>query len=265
MNDLVDDVEIDEERAEALLRARRARVALSLAPELAEHLRSLLTPSDGRTERGERPTDRTPLLTGVDDDADELYVGLLEWVDFWADALQLVKPTRGVLAWRNLQVSHRSAGYRDGQLLGFRAGTSPRVARTLVQSLSSWLLRIDERRLEGHWSTREFQDHVTWQVWSLRAASGLTAARPAREASDRPCPVCKTFSMRAEFFGGTVGAAELRGELDVAGVATRDERLDPTSPAGRRILSAVDGVAVRCSYCGHVVKPTAGTIAGWLS
>lgn len=242
VNDLAD---VDEDAAAALLRARKARKALELAPDLAAHLRALMLPSDGRTEVGDSPELRTPLLTGVTDAADGLLRQLLEWADWWSKRLDIDGPVAASFARHDYQGSHASMGFSDFESVGFRAGTSPEMAAAIVRALVVWLLVHDDEMIvaDPFWAGL-YQDDVSKLVWRLRAESGQSPARPAREPSARPCPVCGELAMRAEYFGSSFQAAELRGE---------------------QLLNAVEGIDVRCGYCGHVETASATRIARWLS
>jgi hypothetical protein len=252
--------EAAEAAAEALLRAKRARKALAFAPELAAHLRSLLTPSDGRTERGELPELRTPLLTGVADAADELLARLLEWATWWAGELRVDLPVAWSFAKRNYQDAHPSAGYRDVDAQGYRANVDARTAAAIMRSLVIWLIQHEEA-IADHPRAGDYQDDVSALVWSLRAASGLVPDRPMREPSPRPCPVCGELAMRAEYFGSPFQAAVLRGER-LSPAPSVDETEEQ---ATNRFMRAVDGIEVRCEYCGHVEAASATRIARWLS
>lgn len=251
-------------RDEAFIREQRLREALREAPELARHMREKVMNS-GRVERGVKVTHQhTPLLTETEDQAGELYVLLLQWVGTWAEELQVQAPSTAVVAWRNYQDSHASEGYTDATLLGFKAGTTPQGAWALVQTAATWLL-LREDRIPAHPLAGIYQDEVAALVWNLRSAHGLTRGRPTRDASARPCPACGVFEVRGEFFGGSFTGAELRGDFDVTGLYTRDERIAAAHEAGRKILSAIDGVTVRCGACGWTEKPKPNLIVGWLS
>lgn len=241
----------DVEAVRQLLQVR-ARRALLGAPDLAFHLRFEATPLDGRTERGVAvPVERTPILSGLVDAADELYAVLHSWVDYFRGA--------------NPDVIHpgwRADRYGEATVIGLPANISPEGARAMVKVLVLWLQQRELTVFE-HTMGPVFQDEVAALVWRLRAANRLTKVRD-RVVSVRPCPVCGEFEVAAEFFGEPFTAAERRGDLEVM-VATADERRDPTSPAGRRILSAVAGVGVRCGHCGWRAEPRAGDIVRWLA
>jgi hypothetical protein len=225
--------------AEALLRAEKCRRALTEAPTLAEHLRTVVLHSDGRTEAGVavRP-ERTPLLTTTADAADELFVVLLEWVDYWSEQLAIKPPMIAVAAWRT------SGGIRrEGPdvTAGFRATTTPEMASSLVWGLAFWLL-VNDDEICAHPKAAIYQDEVTRLVWAQRAGSRLTSA-PARTTSPRPCPVCGEQTVYGEFFGSSFEAAARRGD---------------------DLLDAVAGVDVRCQTCRWSTKASATLMAKWL-
>jgi hypothetical protein len=248
---------------EVMIREQRLREALREAPEVARHLRDKVM--SGRIERGIAVTHQhTPLLTDVEDHAGDLYVVLLEWVRFWSAELSVRPPDTAVVAWRNFQDSHASKGYSDAPLLGFKAGTGPGEAWARVLSVTTWLL-LREDRIPTHPTAGVYQDEVAATVWALRAQHGLTKGRKQRDASPMPCPSCGEREVRGEFFGGSFTGAQLRGDFDVRGLYTRDERVAATAEAGRKILTAIDGVTVRCGACGWTEKPNPNLIVGWLS
>lgn len=229
MNDTIDDV------AEARLRDLRARKALGYAPDLAEHLRAMLYPSDGRVERGIDFRDQsTPLRTEIADDGDTLHSVLLGWVEYWRIELGMPAPSTAVAAWRS----------RDEQsnVIGFRAGTTPGGARALTQTLSTWLLLRADTIVE-HSAAESFHVEVAREVFALRGKYP-TSPRPERTVLARPCPVCGEVAVRGDYFGGTISAAVARGE---------------------DMLSAVDGIAVRCDACGWRAETRPTQIVRWLA
>lgn len=252
--------EAEEAAQEARVRATKARKALAAAPELASHLRSLLEPADGRTEGGVLPEMRTPLLTDVTDSADELVRVLAEWGIYWATELGYDQPTALSFLRRDYQDSHESRGHTDASIIGFRAGTNSSTARAIVWSLAVALQLGDDER-EGHRMTDWYHDEVARLVWRLRMASRLSPAKPLRESSPRPCPVCGEYAMRAEYFGSSFPAAEARGERLVP-----TPRVNETEEqATHAFLRAVDGIDVRCEHCGHVEEASTSKIVRWLS
>jgi hypothetical protein len=188
-------VDVTEEQAAARVRAVQARTALGQAAELVEHIRALMVPSDGRTEPGVAvAVERTPLHTERADDADDLYVRLLEWVQFWSETLGSMPPSVAVVGWSRVdEDSPVKAPAR--QFLGFRAGTTPAGAGTLIRLLTMWLLSRDER-LEQHESAGAFQADVTSLVWGLRAKYRLSAVH-VRSVRPRLCSTCGELAVEA--------------------------------------------------------------------
>ena len=212
------------------LRRARARAALSAAPETAARLRAKGIPTDGRTEADVLPEWRTPLLTEPVDAADTLFVALRDWAEIWAARLGIEAPTPGV--WMR----------RDGTPLGFHAGTSPEQASLLVTSVAAWMLTHEEA-IAAHPGAKEFHDAVARAVWSMRTKSG-TRFQPVTQWSDRACPVCNSSEVRGEFFGEPMESAEARGE---------------------DLVSEVEGVTVRCAYCGWKPDARHGSLGRWLA
>jgi hypothetical protein len=251
-----DEARAEREAAEAIVRGERLRRALTEAPGLAEHLRTIVLHSDGRTEAGDLREWRTPLLTGTTDDADELFVVLLEHVTFWAEQLG-IKPPLTAKAWNTRGGIRREV---EDVAAGFRAGTTPEQASSLVWALAFWLLEHDAA-IAAHPNAATYQDEVASLVWSLRAGSRLASA-PVRMASPRPCPICDEHAVHGEFFGSTFEAAEKRGERLSAYARAGDETPEQALNA---FLAAVAGVEVRCDFCGWKADAKATQIARWLA
>lgn len=241
------DLTDEEIQAEFLLRAVRAGAALQLAPELVGHIRARSHPDDGRTEAGfDLRSARTPLLTGVVDDADEVYTQLHGWVETF-------RGKRPGVAWVR----------RDGNVIGLPAHLSDRGAQAMTYVLTAWLLQrsvwIQDQPAAG-----DFYDEITATIWRLRSKHQLTRAVPTQTAV-RACPTCGRFEVKLEYFGQPFDAAERRGEFDPVQDGTADERRDPNQPAGKAILNAVSGIDVRCAHCGWVGIPKASEILRWLA
>jgi hypothetical protein len=245
-------VELTEGQQEAKIRESRLRVALEEAPETLAHLRALIEGNDGRGERGEVFTyARTPLLTHVADDADLAFSLLVRWVARWSRVLDVTLPNQAVKFYRT----------KNSEPLGFAAGTTPESARLLTDYLTSWL-RGHGDEISRRDDAAQYQDQVARMVWQIRSARGLTKPREVTRALVRECPYGH-LEVTAVYFGEPLVQAELRGEFDFPN-ATADERRDPTTKAGRQILDAVEGVRVRCGYCGWSARPKVSEIAGWL-
>ncbi len=249
-------VEIQETEAQAAARIRqtRARKALAAAPMLAYQLRWDATPLDGRTEGGILREFRTPMMTGITDAADELYVELQRWVLEWAVELQVPSPAGW--SWRNI---------RTAEQLGLRAEASPETAHNLVTSSSAWLLWHENAiaKLDG---AGAYQDDVATLIWSLRAAAGMI--RPHRRSevvtiSTRRCPnpLCNSDEVRVEYFGEPMAYAIARGErLSPTPIGSESEE-----QAANYFASAIAGVSVRCAVCGWEPELKPSKIARWLS
>lgn len=192
---------------ELVLWLHRTRTALSQAPELVAHMRSLMLPLDGRTERGvEQPIQRTPLLTGVVDDADGVYVLLVEWARYWFTEFREVRaPFARVRAVTDLDSPVSAPEVR---VLGFHSGTTSEGSRFLTGAVSGWLSsRLD--RISEHATAKTFFEDVVSSVWGLRARHGLTRFRE-RPVTPRRCPECGEASV------GAVWTSELVTDVIVA-------------------------------------------------
>lgn len=251
---IVEDQQETEEQAAARIRLVRSRKALAAAPMLAYQLRWDATPLDGRTERGVLPELRTPMLTGLTDAADELYVDLQRWVAIYAADLEVPAPEGW--SWRNPNTAYP---------MGLRADATPETASILVSSAASWLL-WHEAAIAALPDAAEFHDDVAALVWSLRAAAGMI--RPHRRSeivtiSTRRCenPLCHSDEVRVEYFGEPMAYAEARGD-HLRPVPLADETEDQMM---NRFASIVAGVSVRCAVCGWAPEVRPSKIAKWLS
>lgn len=239
MGDDIQDAGDVDAAAEALIRAEKCRRALTEAPTLVEHLRTLVLHSDGRTEPGIalRP-ERTPLLTGTTDAADEVFVVLLEWIEYWSEQLAIDPPMIAIAAWRTAGGIRREG---PDVPAGFRAGTTPEMASSLVWGLAFWLL-VNDDEIAAHPKAAIYHDEVSSLIWAQRAGSRLTKA-PVRTTSPRPCPVCGEQTVQGEFFGSSFDAATRRGD---------------------DLLDAIAGVEVRCQTCLWTTKASATLMVKWL-
>lgn len=217
----------EELAATARLRALRTRQALGQAPELAQHIRGLVSAADGRGEAGaEIRMQRTPLKTGVTDDADEVYVRVSEWVEYWSETLNV--PATRARGTRNHQDAHPGADYQDAPLLGFYADTTPGQALLLVRMQTMWLLAHDDQ-ITAHPAAEKYQADITSLVWGLRARHKLTQVRE-RDVIGRACDLCHQPAVH---------------------ITWQSEELTD--------------VDIRCEHCGlryEVVRPS--DIEGWL-
>lgn len=223
MNDLLDPVD---ELAARAVRAARCGVALRQAPDLVEHIRSVAESAD-RVERGEKLAEEsTPLVTETVDDADEVFVRLLEWVTFWAETLGASKPPIAVV-WARVDEDSPAASPWS-QVLGFRAGTTAAGAWALTGQLTRWL---GERAgaIAGFEVADEFYRDVADLVFARRAKYRLTPVRE-RLVRLRGCPSC--------------------GEAAVGAVWGSSDVLD---------------VVISCEACGAVVEvPRVSDLVRWL-
>ncbi len=225
---MIYDGETEEQAAERIRRAR-ARAALRAAPETAARLRAAGLPADGRTEAGDLPEWRTPLITDPVDSADRLFVQLRDWAEIWASRLD-VDDAYLPPVW----------ALGDGTPRGFRAGTGPVAASTIVHRVTSWLIDLEER-ISAAPGAEFYFDDVTKAVWPKRTAARM---HPINVDPPRPCPNCGAEEVRGVFFGEPMEAAEARGE---------------------ELLSELEGVGVRCAACGWQPELRASQIARWLS
>jgi hypothetical protein len=197
--DIVQEDAETEEQKLARIRHLRAQRALRDAPGLIMYVRSLID----HTERGEVLAEyASPMRLTATDDADAFYTQLVDWVTNLAEQLDVAPPSTAMVASRNFQRAHQSAGFTDGQVTGFRAGTTPEGAHMLVRLLTMWLLTHAER-ISGLPSAEEYETDVTGILWALRGRYP-TAPRRRTDVTPRPCSLCGELSVGAEWFSADV-------------------------------------------------------------
>ncbi len=196
------DCQLTEEQDAAEILAWRTDRALRDAPDLFKHVRSLAAPQEVRdldgmsgvpaaasssSERGETlPQWSAPLLITAVDDADESYVRLVEWVQFWSETLRIDPPATHAVAWTNLKQG----------LQGFRAGTTPDGAGMLVRLQTMWLL-VHADEFAGHESVEAYRADVTEFLSALRARYPMRDRH--RGIAMRECPACGEVSVSVDW------------------------------------------------------------------
>ena len=182
-----------EEQAAARILEWRARKALTHAPELIHYVRSLIP----HPERGEEHVHMwSPMRLSPTDDADQFYANLVNWVLAWADYLNTTPPAAATV-WAN-----------TSDVQGFRAGTTPAGAQTLVKLQVDWLTRNREQ-INAHQFATEYQTNMVEILGELRGRYP-TAPRPPKEVHPRPCPQCGEPAVGAEW-----ASADVTAVLDV--------------------------------------------------
>lgn len=200
-------VEGEQERIAYLFETWRARKALEQAPEIVAHVRSLIgsgeagdsgavdVPSgleDGKWVQllGIRE-ESSPLRVTAADAADALYAQLVEWVVYWADGLEGERPASTAVAWRS---------GRDGETLGFRAGTTVSGAALLTRLQTMWLLLKHDRIVASEYGPQYVRD-VTSAIWALRARFPMEDSSRGGEPVV-VCQVCGLPELRVSWFHG---------------------------------------------------------------
>ena len=242
-------IEEQSERTEAEILEWRCSRALGEAAELAMHVRSLIVPGNGQGERGEEdPRERAPLRVTPTDAADHLFANLLLWLDYWCEELGQAMPVSASVAWSN---------YREVQ--GFRAGTSVEDASRLVGKVAGALLSMDVM-IGRHPQGGVYHVEIVRLVGELRGQFPLEQ-RKQRPASARPCPTCKQFEVRADWWGVDKGDVEVRcshcgwrADADYKALMAwiepeererRVEPFDPGNPFHEGLRTTVRGTAER--------------------
>jgi len=242
--------DLDEDTARALA-AVRARRNLNDAAGLIAYARALAIPSLGTMSDGmpRAASKEAPLPFRADaiDDTDDAYARLVQWVTYWAGALQVNPPATVVVVWR-----------RGDDEQGFRAEATPAGAGELVKILVTWLL-IRWDAILAHGGGEAFVEDVG-DIFRPLFAKYPRAPRGQRRVLPRPCPVCDHFALGAEWAeGGREEDVVLRcdhcGYEDTAPLATsRDAR--KVIVALREERQAWDRQGVLRFYDEHGYYPT---------
>lgn len=186
----------DEEAAvDAAVTASYARAKLINAADLVAHVRGLVAPGSAQPSDGQpRPASAEaplPLHTDPLEASDRVYAHLLNWVRYWAEALQIQPPVGATYAWSTV----------DGPQ-GFRSTVTPLGAWGLTHTLTTWLLlRHDAIRRQP--DAGDYFTAVDDFLGQLRARFPMRAPR-ARPTLPRPCPICATDTMTIERRGDQV-------------------------------------------------------------
>jgi hypothetical protein len=171
--------------------AAQAARALNDAPPLVAHIRSLVVPSMSRPSDGmpraaskEPPA---PLRLEPTDDADAVFAQLVDWVTYWAGALDRPQPPTTRAGRVN------EAGETQGLRGNMTSGSAAALTRILVNQLFAW-----EPDIHRHPAARDYYEDVTTIV---RRASNRypQAPRGQRPVSPRKCAVCDEHAVGAEW------------------------------------------------------------------
>ncbi|GIT80202.1 hypothetical protein LLS1_18710 [Leifsonia sp. LS1] len=193
------DVETDDQREERIQQWRLSR-ALRDAPEIFAHVRALAI--SGRTERGDEvPHLDSPLRITAEDDIDDRYARLNEWVDYFAAQLTIAPPVVRIAARRH-----------DNQdIQGFRVGVTPEGASVLVSLLTMWL-NIHHEQIINHDQYLAYREDV---IEFLGELSGRYPVDRGREKPvlPRPCPACGLPAVRAEWWSENTHDVKVACEL----------------------------------------------------
>lgn len=178
--------ETAEQRAERIQEWRLWK-ALQDAPELFTHARAITI--SGRIERGDEvPHMHSPMKITTEDDASERYARLAEWVDNFAQDLNIAPPVARVAARR----------IENGDIQGFRAHVTPEGAGILVNLLTAWLT-IHQERISTHPAYLTYREDVTGFLRDMSKKYPVDRGRE-KPVHPRPCPECGMPAIRAEWW-----------------------------------------------------------------
>lgn len=186
-----------EGQREARVLLWRVRRCLEEFPEVVKHARQVAV--CGRPERGETLDEwSSPLRVSPEDDTNQAFIRLVEWVGYFAEDLHLAAPSVTQLV---PGVGRGLPLYRDseGREQGFRSGATPDGARALTQMHTLWLL-VHEGQIAGHPQFRAYQEDLVDFAGKLRGAYPVDAPQSARPVYPRVCVVCGEAAVRAEWF-----------------------------------------------------------------
>lgn len=168
------------EDIDARVQVARTRHLLSLAPDVAAHVLSLVAPAGGGGQ-GVRVSGSKeiplPLNAKALEDANGLYSQLVNWCTSIARSMGL-RPPATVLGWMR----------RDVDCDGFPSWAHPEDAAELVRTVAEWLSGHSEH-LAGFAIGRAFFDDLRDEL--LGPLLGRYPQMPRRPATAaRECPVC---------------------------------------------------------------------------
>lgn len=185
--DVNDTQTVDQQKTE--LAEWRLNRALREAAEIFTHARALTL---SRTEAGETLSElNAPMRITTEDDASERYARLAEWVDYFAETLNIAPPVPRVAARRV-----------NGDVHGFRAHVTPEGAGLLVSLLTMWLL-VHQEQARTDAAYEVYRDDVTEFLWEMRRKYPVDRGRE-KPIVPRPCPECGELAIRAEWWSENI-------------------------------------------------------------
>lgn len=158
-------------------RLARTRHALTIAPDVIEHIVSLRgTPTRStqpRVQQSKEPP--APLNVDAVDDSDYVYQSLTYWAGVFVKHLDVVGPVL-------LRQSRRT---QDGTIVGFPSTITPGTAHDATRAITAWMLeRLDRFASEHPFELQEFSEE-TDRILTLRAKWPI---EEGGTQSQVPCP-----------------------------------------------------------------------------
>lgn len=153
--------------------------ALELAPNVVEHVVSLIESKGSAGEKVDGKADAAPLPFNAQafDDANETYKALVYWSSECAAILGVQPPTPSVFAWRN----------RKGTIMGLSNRVAPNQARYITGVMATWLRMHLDAILSM--ALPEFVDDLTDQLRDVYRINARWPQKARARYSDMPCPV----------------------------------------------------------------------------
>lgn len=158
-------------------RVARTRHALTIAPDVIEHIVSLRgTPTRStqpRVQQSKEPP--APLNVDAVDDSDYVYQALTYWAGVFVKSLGVVGP-------RLMRQARRT---QDGTIVGFPSTVTPNLAHDATRTVTAWMLeRLDRFAYAQPFELIDFATDIS-QVLTLRAKWPIEEGGTQSQA---PCP-----------------------------------------------------------------------------
>lgn len=189
--------------------------ALRIAPDLIEHIISMVASHHGVEERVSGDGDAAPLPLSAQafSDANELYSLLSYWARVWAEQLRMIAPAASARSWRTVR----------GTVVGLPANLPPHRARFAASIPATWISSHLDAILE-----RGRVDDINEMIDNFRDVFRMNARWP-REPRPRysrmPCPRTGC-NGRIAIYPPTTFEADTQIQCETCGLVLTEDRYE---------------------------------------